>query len=70
MSKLTLYQAVVITGYTGVLACKNFSDFQGDVEKRLGYGVFTHQFADKEFAKELKELYREDFLALIGVDDE
>ena len=65
MNKLTLEQAIVITGYTGILACKNFSDFHSDVETRLGHSVLTHQFAGKEFKKEIKELYHRDFLALI-----
>ena len=70
MSKLTLYQAVVITGYTGILACKNFSDFHNDVEKRLGHGVFTHEFSTREFKDEIKELYKKDFFSLIGVGDD
>lgn len=70
MSKLTLYQAVVITGYTGILACKNFSDFHNDVEKRLGHGVFTHEFADIDFKHKLKELYKKDFFSLIGLNND
>ena len=64
MQKLTKEQALVITGFTGITAC-NFGDFHADVEKRLGHPVFTHQFGDREFAKQIEELYRADFLAMI-----
>ena len=63
--KLTKEQAIILTGFTGITCCK-FSDFQGDVEKRLGYPVWTHEFADKEFSEKLQELYKEDFLKLVG----
>lgn len=63
MQKLTKEQAVIVSGYTGYLACK-FSDFQEDVEKRMGRPVWTHEFAGKEFTTELKKLYKEDFLAM------
>ena len=64
MNKFTKEQAIVITGFTGKLACK-FADFHEDVEKRLDEPVFTHQFGDKDFAKQIEELYRADFLAMI-----
>ena len=65
MNKLTKEQAVVITGFTGITAC-NFSDFHGDVEKRIGHSVFTHQFGNKEFMEKVKDMYREDFLGMLG----
>jgi hypothetical protein len=63
-TKLTLEQKVIITGFTGVLSC-HFSDLHKDVEKRLGQSVYTHEFADKDFGKMIKELYQKDFLAMI-----
>lgn len=68
MNKLTKEQAIVITGFTGVTACK-FGDFHGDVEKRLGHPVWTHQFGDKEFMEKIQDLYREDFLAMLGTEE-
>jgi hypothetical protein len=68
MKKLTKDQAIVITGFTGITACQ-FSDFHGDVEKRLGHSVFTHQFANKEFMEKVQELYREDFLSMLGAEE-
>jgi hypothetical protein len=71
MDRLTKEQAIILTGFTGFLCCK-FSDFHGDVEKRIGRGVYTHEFASKELKKEVQELYREDFMAIVpeGVTDE
>jgi hypothetical protein len=66
MQKLTKQQAIVITGFTGVMACKSFSDFHGDVEKLLGRPVFTHEFGNTEFSKLLKELYKPDFMDMVS----
>ena len=66
MQKLTKEQAIVITGFTGIMACKSFSDFHGDVEKRLGRPVFTHQFANEELTEEIKEAYRADFIDMVS----
>jgi hypothetical protein len=64
MQKLTKEQAIVITGFTGFMAC-SFSNFHEDVEKRFGRPVFTHEFGDKDFAEKLKEKYRADFLSMV-----
>lgn len=59
MKKLTKEQAIIITGFTGVLIGK-FSDFHEDIEKRLGRPVITHEMAYLD----AKELYKEDFLEM------
>ena len=65
MDRLTKEQAVVITGFTGILAC-DFSDFHAEVEARLGRPVWTHQFGDKDFAENtIKPLFEEDFLKIV-----
>lgn len=64
MKKLTKEQGIILTGYTGRLCC-NFADFHEDAEKRLGRAVFTHEFADKDFAANLQALYKDDFLAIM-----
>ena len=64
MKKLTKDQAVVVSGYTGFLACK-FSDLHADVERRLGRPVINIEFGTKEFASKLEEIYRADFLGLL-----
>lgn len=61
--KLTLEQAVIVMGFTGV-ACCPFGEFHKDVEDRMGRPVFTHEFADKEFAEKVKFLYKPDFIAM------
>lgn len=63
--EMTEFQKIVLTGFTGILCCK-FDKFHEDVEKRIGHGVFTHQFGDEEFAEKAKELYRDDFMSIIG----
>ena len=68
LDKFTELQALVITGYTGVLAC-NFKNFHADVEKRLNSFVFTHQFGNKDFSEKIvKNLYRDDFLRMTKGD--
>lgn len=61
--KLTKEQAVIITGYTGIMICQ-FPDFHQDVEKRMGRPVWTHEMGNEEFMEQVQEAYREDFLAL------
>ena len=67
--KLTKDQAVIISGFTGIL-CGEFSDFHADVEKRLGRGVQTFEFGFKEFMAEVKKLYEADFIKIGTVDTE
>lgn len=69
IQKLTKEQAVIISGFTGIL-CGEFSDFHADVEKRLGRGVQTFEFGFKEFATEVKKLYEADFIEMGTVDKE
>lgn len=64
MQKLTKEQAIVITGFTGIVAC-SFADFHADVERRLGRSVFTHEFATNTFMEEVKDLYYKDFLSML-----
>lgn len=61
--KLTKEQAIIISGYTGILICA-FSDFHEDVEKRLGRPVWTHEMGSKNFMENLETLYRDDFINL------
>ena len=69
IQKLTKEQAVIISGFTGIL-CGEFSDFHADVEKRLGRGVQTFEFGIKSFITEVKKLYEADFIELATVDNE
>lgn len=62
-SKFTYKQALVIMGYTGVSTIK-FTEFHKDVQFRLGRAIYTHQFGDKSIVEEIKQAYREDFIAM------
>ncbi|MEC6833005.1 helix-turn-helix transcriptional regulator [Photobacterium toruni] len=59
--KLTKEQAIIVSGYTQILMC-DFSDLHKDIEKRLGYPVFTHQIP--RLGNVIKTAYKDDFLAL------
>ena len=61
--KLTKEQAIIISGFTGI-TCYNFGLFHEDVERRLGHPVLRHQFGDSGFIGKVKELYRDDFIAM------
>ncbi len=61
MTPLTFEQAIVVSGYTGFLAC-NFEHLHADLEKRMGRPVFTHEIPALE--EEMKALYRDDFFAI------
>lgn len=63
MQKFTKEQAIIISGYTGIMACK-FGDLQEDVEKRLGRPVYTHEFGSGTLAGEIRDMYRADFIAM------
>lgn len=65
MKGLTKEQAVIITAITGNLFCKNFSDFQEEVEKKLGRSVWTHQFDDPEVTEETRKAFEDDFMEMM-----
>lgn len=69
IQKLTKEQAVIISGFTGIL-CGEFSDFHADVEKRLGRRVQAFEFGFKEFSAEVKRLYEADFIGMGTVSKE
>lgn len=64
MQKLTKEQALIISGFTGVAAIE-FRYIHEDIEKRLGRPVWTHELANKNLWEEIKDKYRDDFLAMI-----
>ena len=69
MDRMTLKQAIVMTGFTGNLCCP-FSYYHSDAEKRLGRPIYTHEFGNDDTAAELKEAYRADFLAMLPIECE
>lgn len=58
--QLTQEQAIILTGYTGVMCCSSFGDFKQDLSRRVGRPVFTH-----ETPRLARPFYRDDFLKLI-----
>lgn len=60
---MTRQEAAIITAFTGIL-CGSIRDFQAYVENKLDRPVWTHEFAGKELADEIKEAAREDFIAI------
>lgn len=64
MNKLTPQQCIILTGFTGILHGE-FEWFHEDLEKRLGRDVQTSELGYPEFIQECRELYEEDFNALM-----
>lgn len=66
--RLTKEQAAIIGAYTGV-TCGDFGDIQEYASRVLGYPVFTHEFADKEFVRKLRNASTDDFLSICNRGD-
>ena len=63
-------EAAIITAYTGIYT-GNLSEFHSYAGEKFGHPIFTHEMADTEFLANLKELCREDFMALFeGITNE
>ena len=63
IQKLTKEQAVVVSGFTGIVACP-FADIHEEIERRVGRPVYTHELGDTEFGGRVRELFRDDFLEM------
>lgn len=63
LPKLTKEQALIITGFTGIMAVDSFGDFHEDVAKRLGRSIFTHEFP--ALKQEIKDAYEKDFMTIV-----
>ena len=61
--KLTNEQAAIISIYTGYTCC-DFSIIHTKIDQLLGRPVFTHELADEALIDKLKELVKEEFLAI------
>lgn len=62
--KLTLEQAIIVSGYTHVMALDDSGLLFTDVEKRLGRKIKDSDYLDPNFGDEVKELYREDYIRI------
>ena len=61
--KLTKEQAAIIGVFTGV-ACGPFSDVHEKAEKLMGEPIWSHEFADEQLWKKLKDLAKPEFIAI------
>jgi len=62
MQKLTIEQAVVISAYTGFMACP-FSAMHAEIEKRLGRSVWTHEMPSI-IDTEIRPAFKDDFISM------
>jgi len=60
---MTKHEAAVISAYTGIMV-GSFSDMHKYAEKKLNRPIFTHEFADKDLYKELKEKSHDDLIKI------
>ena len=63
MQKLTKEQAIIVFAYTGFTAC-DFGDLYEAVEKKLGRPLWAHEFGSEELMEEIRDAFREDFIAI------
>lgn len=64
---MTKQERLIVSAYTGVLMCEP-SEFNRYVEQLLHRPVFTHELANADVWKEIKEKSRPAFLALCQDD--
>ncbi len=65
---MTKFEAAVVSAYTGFL-CGKFEWMHEYAEKILKRPIFTHEFADKRVALELKEKSKPDFISFMISDE-
>jgi hypothetical protein len=68
MTRLTREQAAIIGAFTG-FSCGPFGDMHKKIEDLLGRPVFTHEMADKELWKEIKEKVKPEFLSICAEEN-
>ena len=66
--KMTKQEKIIVSTYTGVLMC-NFDDVHEYIQKKLGRPVFSHELADKDIQKEIKEKSKEEFLEICNREE-
>lgn len=67
VKKLTRQQAIVVSGYTGILAC-DINELKRDVSERLNMTCMSHHLATKE--ESIKLAYKDDFIAMSNMTRE
>lgn len=64
-NQLTMEQALIVSGYTGIMAVPNFSILHEEIEKRMDRPVFTHELANEDTFNAVKAKFKDEFLGLI-----
>ena len=60
---MTKREAAIISAYTGYMFGE-FEDMHEYVQELLGRPIFSHEFGNAEFAEDLHERSKADFIAL------
>lgn len=60
---MTKRECAIVSAYTGIL-CGDFNEFHKYIEELLGRPVWTHELANEDLCKKIKELSKEDFCSL------
>lgn len=68
LQKLTLEQALVLTGYTGVICCP-YEKFIEDVCKRLDKDESEIDLENPDIGYEINQAYEKEFMYIIGALD-
>lgn len=58
---MTKKECAIVSSYTGFMIGE-FSEMHKYAEELMGRPVFTHEFANEQFTKELQNKSREDFI--------
>ena len=62
---MTKEEAILLSAYTGVLLVPDFSDVHKFCEDTLGRTIWTHEFADQDVQKEIREKLRPQIMELV-----
>ena len=62
---MTKEEAILLSAYTGVLLVPDFSDVHKFCEDTLGRPIWTHEFADQDVQKEIREKLRPQVMELV-----
>lgn len=60
---MTERERIIVSAYTGYLLC-DFGKMHAYIEEKLGRPIWTHELANEEISKEIREKCRDDFVAL------
>ena len=62
---MTKEEAILLSAYTDVLLVPDFSDVHKFCEDTLGRPIWTHEFADQDVQKEIREKLRPQIMELV-----